>query len=128
MREVVRGDVVIITGSQDWTDEVAIERRLRKYPKGTILIHGDARGADTIAARVGRKMGFQVLAIPYFGDLKSAGGHARNELLVEQGMLFRKFKYRVTVEAFPLPQSRGTWDCVEQARAVALQVFTGERN
>ena len=125
---VTRGDVVIVTGSRNWADESAIERRLRRYPKGTILIHGDARGADTIAARVGRKMGFQVLAIPYFGDLKKLGGHERNTLLVNLGVTFRTSKYRVSVEAFPMPDSRGTWDCVEQARERDLPVFIGERN
>lgn len=117
--------VVIVTGSRNHTDHGLIAKRLALYPKGTILLHGDCAGADTIAGNIGALNGFQVTAIPYFPDDKRRGdgGPRRNELLVDLGVTYRRHGYDVTVEAFPLTGSVGTWNCVNQAKAFGLKVI-----
>ncbi len=126
-----RGQVVIVTGSREWTDREAIYQRLKQYRAGTILLHGDngneswAVGADRIAASVGRDLGFQVVGHPYFTDAGKAGGPLRNKLLVALGAAYQGALYSVVVEAFPLPGSRGTWDCVRKADEANLPVITG---
>jgi hypothetical protein len=120
-----RGQVVIVTGSRDWTDKEAIRIRLNKYPRGTIVLHGAASGADQIAERIAREMNMQPVRHPYFSDLGKAGGPARNALLVALGGAYQAHGYEVVVEAFPLPQSRGTWDCVRRADEALLSVITG---
>ncbi len=121
-----RGTVVIVTGSRGWTDSEPIIARLKRYPAGTILIHGDARGADTIAANAGRVLCFQVIAHPYFGDIGKAGGPLRNGLMVSLGCCYVEFGYDVFVEAFPLPRSSGTRDLIRQARRALLTVTVTE--
>ncbi len=122
---MIRGQVVIVTGSRDWTDEAAIRFRLDRYPRGTIVLHGGQRGADQIADRVARETNLQPVRHPYFSDLGKAGGPARNALLVALGVAYQAHGYDVVVEAFPLPDSRGTWSCVRQAKAAQLPVITG---
>jgi len=121
-----RGQVVIVTGSRDWTDEGAILGRLGEYQRGTIVLHGAALGADQLADRIAREMNMQPVRHPYFSDLGKSGGPARNAFLVALGMAYQAHGYDVIVEAFPLPQSRGTWDCVRQAERALLRVNVGQ--
>lgn len=48
---------VLITGSRTWTDELIIIREMSKFPPGTIIVHGAARGADSLADKVARSFG-----------------------------------------------------------------------
>lgn len=115
--------VVIVTGSRAWTDEARIIERLRLYPRGTLVLHGDAPGADTIAARVARRLHCVPVPHPYFSERGKAGGPIRNALLVALGEVYRKFGYTVRVEAFPVPPATGTSDCVRQARKAKFEIW-----
>lgn len=55
---------VIAFGSRDWCDVEAVYDRLVQLPPGTILVHGNARGADTIAGRIGDALDLVVEAHP----------------------------------------------------------------
>lgn len=114
--------VVIVTGSRHWTDRAAIARRLEKYPAGTLVIHGGCVGADQIAGQVAHDLGLGLLVEDYFDDLGPAGGPSRNALLVALGCAYRDHGYCVIVEAFPMPDSRGTWNCTRQAEDARLPV------
>lgn len=114
--------VIVATGSRFWADEQPVRKRFERYPAGTILLHGDAVGLDQIADAAGRRRGFVVVPVPYFSDLHRAGGPARNALLVALGVTFRDAGYLAIVEAFPMPDSVGTVDCVGQAEAAGLPV------
>lgn len=118
--------VVLITGSRDWTDEAAIASALEG---ATLVLHGDARGADSIADRWARAHGVQLEVIPAdWANLGKLAGHERNARLVARALLFHSTGVPTEVRAFPLPQSRGTWDCVRLARAAGLVVHVwGER-
>lgn len=41
---------VVVTGSRGWTDAEAIANDINRLPPGSTVIHGGAKGADTIAA------------------------------------------------------------------------------
>jgi len=112
---------VIVTGSRAWKDVWEINRRLARYPAGTILVHGAAVGADRMAAAIGRALGFEVLPVPYFQDLGKRGGPERNGAMVAMGAAVEKW-FHVVVEAFPLPGGTGTQDCMRQAQAAGLRV------
>lgn len=114
--------VVIVTGSEEWTDRQAMSVRLSRYPSGTLVIHGGARGADTMADKIALDLDFRVLKELYFGDLGKLGGPKRNELLVDLGCTYQRHGYIVTIEAFPTPGCSGTWDCVRRGRDAELQV------
>lgn len=115
--------VVIVTGSRQWKDREEIRRRLSRYPIGTILIHGAAPGADSIAESLTPELGMIPVPHPYFSERGKAGGPIRNALMVALGVLYKKFGYDVTVEAFPMPESRGALDCMTQAQTAGLLVL-----
>lgn len=128
--------VVIVTGSRDWTDADAVYRRLSRYPKTSILIHGACpTGADRIADQVAREHRWTVLPVPFFAASPSdPRNDNRNAILIALGKAFlstaqgRKH-YDVTVEAFPPTVSRpsGTHNCMRLAREAGLPVFDKER-
>jgi hypothetical protein len=126
--------VVIVTGSREWTDRDAIARRLSRYPAGTILIHGACpTGADNMADYYGRARGFHVLPIRYLSELEKPGGPKiggprRNELMAMLGAVFQTFEcFDVTVEAFPLAAGTGTRGCMRLAKEAGLTVWDKER-
>lgn len=101
--------VIAITGSRDWTDEDAINEVIqmeRVGPATLVVMHGDCpTGADAIAEKLCAKCGIHTLRVAarwlVFG--KNAGPY-RNNIMAA---LKPKRCY-----AFPLPHSRGTYDCI----------------
>lgn len=62
-----------------------IEDRLRQLPPGTIIVHGGARGADSIAGYVAELLKFEVRAYPVDHELDGpwpAAGMIRNERML----------------------------------------------
>ncbi len=98
---------VIVTGSRNWTDEEAIAKAL-EASKPDIVIHGNARGADSIAHKLsaGRR---EIIPMPaqWHRDGKRAGPF-RNARMLAVLLALRECGYDVEVLAFPLPDSIGT--------------------
>lgn len=115
---------ILICGSRNFTDRDAIVRALEVQPiwpvgPETIIVHGAARGADTLAGEVAKQFGFHVEAHP--ADWKQHGkaaGPIRNQEMLDSGV--------DVVLAFPLGESRGTWDMVRRARAAGVPVCVFE--
>ncbi len=79
------------------------------------VVHGGAPGLDSLVDALGRSMGMQVeVHRADWNTHGKAAGVLRNQKMVELGadMLF----------AYPLPDGRGTQDCI--ARAVAAGIPT----
>ena len=128
---------VLVTGSRNWTHKRVIDEALDSAtwgnPPGTILIHGDCgetdecgrvtRGADWIAAEIGRACDWYEIAMPaqWDRDGKSAGPK-RNAAMVRVLSALRDCGYECVVLAFPLGESRGTRNCVELARKAGFEV------
>lgn len=107
---------VLVTGSRDWTDEAVIHQALSSLPAGSSVIHGAARGADTIADRVAKSLGFAVRSYP--ADWPKYGkpaGMIRNREMLEK-------ERPDLVLAFPMPGSKGTWGMVRIARVAGVTV------
>ncbi len=51
---------VIVAGSTTWDNEEAIRKELALLPKETVVIYGDAPGADEIGGRIAGEMGLAV--------------------------------------------------------------------
>lgn len=111
-----RGLRVLVTGSRDFKDESIIRRELeavgldaRRNSARVTLVHGAARGADTIAAAVARSLGWRVEAHPAQWDtLGKRAGYVRNAVMVDSGV--------DVVLGFPIGESRGTRMCIDLAR------------
>ena len=108
---------VIVTGSRDWVDPQPIREALSALPPDTVVVHGGARGADRVTDSIARKLGLEVRVYvaqwAFFG--RSAGFVRNQQMLDVEGPVD-------LVLAFPLPQSRGTWDMVERAKAAGVEV------
>lgn len=84
-----------------------------------LLVHGGAKGADTVAASYMKSNGYQVKE--FRADWNKHGksaGPIRNQEMVEFCMVstgsLGEYKSAVCV-AFPLSDSIGTWDCIKRS-------------
>jgi hypothetical protein len=78
--------VVLVCGSRGWTDETAIHRELEKLAPGSRVIHGGARGADSIAGELARERGLEVVVYPADWHAHGKGaGPIRNQQMLDEG-------------------------------------------
>lgn len=99
---------VLICGSRDWTDAAKIAYVLTHMPRDRVIIHGAARGADSLAAEVATELGFTCEAFPADWSQGRAAGAIRNRQMLNSGI--------DGVIAFVLRSpSPGTADCVGEA-------------
>lgn len=56
--------IALITGDREWKSKIVILKALETLPEGTVIIHGYARGADSIADEVAKKLGFKTVRCP----------------------------------------------------------------
>jgi len=111
---------ILVCGSRTWTSEEPIRRILSKLPKDTAIVHGGARGADSIAGRIAKELGLEVREYPVpqeeWDKVGKAAGVLRNERMLKSehpdgdGVLIDKaFAFSVDFE-----NSKGTRDMVER--------------
>ncbi len=106
---------VIVCGSRHYTDRGRIEARLELIPQPFTLVHGGATGVDAIAAGWGAaQAGVTVEVHPADWSMGRPAGPIRNAKMIAYGADL--------VLAFPWRDSRGTWDCVNKARAAGIPV------
>ena len=115
---------IIVCGSRDWTDQGSIIAALRTFPCHTVVIHGDCRGADRMAASVATSIGFDnVIAMPAQWDENGkAAGPIRNAAMLRVLLALRECGYWVEALAFALPSARGTRDMIRQAEHAGVKV------
>lgn len=115
----------IVTGDRHaewrhWHEDVA--EALEGYD---VVIHGAARGVDSIAAHVADEVVVQVIAMPaqWSRDGKAAGP-MRNARMLDVLLALGRCGYEIAVLAFhpDIEASRGTKNMVERARGAGVQV------
>ena len=118
---------VIICGSRDWTNTLMIDSYLKNLPPFSVVIHGEAPGADEIAHRLAHNHGHIVRGYPARWDLYGdAAGPIRNQQMLDE----EKPVDRVVAFHEDLANSTGTKDMITRARKawIPVQIFneTGE--
>ena len=113
---------ILICGSRDWWSVDTVMKRLSVLPKSTIIIEGEARGADTIARQCAEKLGMMVIKMPAdWTKYGKAAGPIRNRQMLD----IKPDK----ILAFHdnIAESKGTKDCVTEARkrGIPVEVITG---
>lgn len=128
---------VLICGSRDWTDRAMIERVMQGLGPGPhTIIHGRAKGADTIAATIALRLGYAIDKPPTTTDSRDPehlggypvrdvdwrrfgkrAGHMRNHDMLYEG-------HPDFVVAFHLGGSRGTQDMINQAKLAGVRTET----
>lgn len=86
---------VLVTGGRDYADRATIRRTLEYLaeayihgfaPGEVVLVHGDAPGADTLAAEEAAALGWRVEAHPADWETHGrAAGPIRNQEMVKDG-------------------------------------------
>lgn len=111
---------ILVTGSRDWNDWHHVfnwmEYAFSRFP-GAVLVHGAARGLDSMAAYVWQEA-YGGTVDPYPADwygLKRKAGMVRNAHMVSLGADL--------CLGFPLPQSIGTYGCMKLARKAGIETI-----
>jgi len=113
---------LIIFGDRHWDDWTAIVRCLEPFPRTTILINGRAPGADDIAWRAGKAMGF-VAMVSYPAQWEKYGrpaGPIRNQQMLEALLAGPSDAVRYCIGFHDaIDASKGTADMLRRARKAA---------
>ena len=111
---------VLICGGRQWTDRNRTFEALDEYHQQTpidTVIHGAARGADTLADQWAHSRNVPVEAFPVSSaDWRRFGkvaGHLRNQRMLKEG---------APNEVVAFPGGAGTADMIHRARAAKLPV------
>ena len=110
---------VIVCGSRRWNDRDRIASRLVDLPTNSIVVHGNAKGADRIAHQEAQKLGLLVEPHPAdWGRYGKTAGPIRNKEMADLGATL--------CIAFWDGQSAGTRNMIEQAkqRGIPVEVIT----
>ena len=112
---------VMITGSRLWTNREVIQKELDKLPRDCIIVHGGARGADTLAGNVAASLGLSVeVHIPDWRKNGRAAGILRNNVMLDSDIDL--------VLAFRVNDSKGTTHAINGARTRDIPYILNEDN
>lgn len=109
---------VLVTGGRDYADYAAVEAALAEfdldhYIELPVLVHGAARGADSLAAQAAEFLGMPIEAHPAnWRKYGKAAGAIRNQEMLDTGVDI--------VLAFP--GGTGTADMIRRARKAGVEV------
>ncbi|KKK86431.1 hypothetical protein LCGC14_2763330, partial [marine sediment metagenome] len=77
---------VLICGSRTYKNAAAIAEVVHGLPTGTVVIHGAARGADSLADLYARQNGLETEVYPADWDKYGKGaGPVRNKQMLDEG-------------------------------------------
>lgn len=110
---------VLVTGSRQYKNDETIFNALQKLnPQTDTIIHGGARGADTLAGFIAKELGFKVIEVPaQWTKFGRAAGPIRNqEMLDMEPELVLAFHEN-------LEESKGTKDMVTRSKKKGVKVF-----
>ena len=115
--------VIVVSGDRYLTDCPAVERLFDTLPPDTVVVHGGARGLDTLAGKAARRRGFRVeveaVSDAEWRQLGRAAGPLRNRRMLDKWHPDRVYAFHDD-----MANSKGTADIVRQAtdRGIPVQV------
>ena len=105
---------IIVCGGRNYSDRTTVARVLGALDGQTTIIHGDAPGADRLAATIAADYGYRVESYPADWDGHGkAAGPIRNQQMLDAGADL--------VIAFP--GGRGTADMSNRAQRAGVPVL-----
>lgn len=123
---------ILITGSRNWTDVNAIHADMlleavtgcwNDMSSVTVMHGGCPTGADAIADRLARQLGFNVFIYPAdWEGLGKAAGPTRNKRMVEECADYVNNGGKAVVLAFRKGKSRGTTSTIKFAEDHGLTI------
>ena len=113
---------ILICGDRNYKDWLRIQDYLNTISRTTIIIHGGARGADSLAGNLATSLKMKVIKFPAEWDkYGKAAGVLRNQQMLDDGhpdlvVYFHK----------DLENSKGTKDMVTRAIDNKIKTINGE--
>lgn len=121
---------ILICGDREWGNSSThlvtwnaeyqmIQQFVSSLPDDSIVIHGTARGADSLAGAAAKSRGLKVIPYPpNWTRYGKAAGYVRNQEMLEQGK-----PDAVVYFHGALNESKGTKDMVLRANRAKVHVF-----
>jgi hypothetical protein len=113
---------ILVTGARDWNNLDVIYQTLAKHRNQNqeiTLIHGGCVGTDILSDKVAKELDFTVdEKLPDWKKYSRAAGPKRNKEMITE-LLNYEIKYMFAFHNC-LAQSKGTKNCVEQAKRVKI--------
>ena len=111
---------LLICGDRNWNDPAAIQRELvARRESISCVIHGAARGADSMAGEIAKGLGLVVAAYPAQWDKYGrAAGYIRNRQMLVEGKPDSVFAFHERIST-----SKGTKHMMEIAAAAGVPVI-----
>lgn len=108
---------VLVCGGRNWTDGDTIYNVLSRLAiKPTLLIEGEARGADSLARLAAEKLGVPVQKFPAkWKQYGRAAGYIRNKQMLDEGKPDMVIAFHNDIDT-----SKGTKMMVELARKAGV--------
>lgn len=106
-----------------WEDRYTILKAVKEL-NPSVIIHGGAKGVDTIAGAIGRHLGIEVIVFPAQWHIYGkAAGHIRNLQMIEEG----KPDYLLACHPC-IEDSKGTKHMIKSAKKhkIPYILITGE--
>jgi YspA, cpYpsA-related SLOG family len=104
--------IILICGDRMWDDLETMVREMERLPRSATIVHGAAKGADTMAGVIAEQLGMTV--VPFPADWKK---HGRSAGPVRNREMFRKTDPDLILAFHSnIEQSKGTKDMVNYAR------------
>lgn len=117
---------VLFCGYRKWSRRRVVRQEMRALPDGTIIVHGDAEGADTHADFEARDRGFEVRSYPAKWRIYGRpAGPIRNQQMLDEEHPDKDGVPIDLVIAFSddLSKSDGTRDMVNRALNAGIIVW-----
>lgn len=100
---------ILFCGDRNWTDIDKIKSIITTLPKDSIIIHGNANGADKLAANIAMQYGLKIESYPaQWNNYGRAAGPIRNQKMLESGLDYA-YAFHSNIE-----KSKGTKDMVNR--------------
>ena len=112
---------VLICGDRNWTNIESIRNAVAQF-KPTLIIEGEAKGADTLGRMVAEELNIPTMRFPAeWGRYGKSAGPIRNQQMLDEGKPTLVLAFHSDIE-----KSKGTKDMVARATkaCIASIVFT----
>lgn len=109
---------ILVCGDRNWTDKETIRKFLLEY-NPTVVIEGEARGADSLAREVAEEEGIVVEKYPADWNTNGkAAGPIRNQQMLKKGKPDMVLAFHDNLD-----KSKGTKHMITIAKKSGLRVF-----
>ncbi len=112
---------ILICGDRNYDDLIIMEGFFVNFPGNTIIIHGNARGADRMAGKLAGMYGLDIEVYPaQWREYGKRAGILRNTQMLEEGKPDKVIWFHANIE-----QSKGTAHMISIAKKANIPVIEG---